>query len=203
MGGGGFQMEPDNPLLDDHVLALARERSGRRPAADLPDPDRDAGRSGADRRLRAAVRAARAEPRVLRLFARDRRRPRRLVLGAGRRLRRPAATPPTCSPCGGFTGWTGVLREAWEAGVVHGRDVGRGDLLVRGLHDGLVRPDAPAAPRRARASSPAACARTTTAKRSAGRSTAGSSADGDAAGRLRRRRRRGARLPRTASSSRS
>ena len=29
MGGGGFQMEPDNPLLDDHVLALARERSGR------------------------------------------------------------------------------------------------------------------------------------------------------------------------------
>jgi dipeptidase E len=29
MGGGGFQMEPDNPLLDDHLLALARERSGR------------------------------------------------------------------------------------------------------------------------------------------------------------------------------
>jgi dipeptidase E len=29
MGGGGFSMEPDNPLLDDHVLALARERRGR------------------------------------------------------------------------------------------------------------------------------------------------------------------------------
>src|SRR6185295_4835012 len=29
MGGGGFQMEPENLLLDDHVLALARERSGR------------------------------------------------------------------------------------------------------------------------------------------------------------------------------
>lgn len=28
MGGGGFQMEPDNPLLDDHVVGLARERSG-------------------------------------------------------------------------------------------------------------------------------------------------------------------------------
>jgi dipeptidase E len=29
MGGGGFSMEPDNPLLDDHVLALARDRRGR------------------------------------------------------------------------------------------------------------------------------------------------------------------------------
>jgi len=29
MGGGGFSMEPDNPLLDDHVLRLARGRRGR------------------------------------------------------------------------------------------------------------------------------------------------------------------------------
>jgi peptidase E len=29
MGGGGFSMEPDNPLLDDHVLALARDQRGR------------------------------------------------------------------------------------------------------------------------------------------------------------------------------
>jgi peptidase E len=29
MGGGGFSMEPDNPLLDDHVLGLARGRRGR------------------------------------------------------------------------------------------------------------------------------------------------------------------------------
>jgi len=29
MGGGGFSMEPDNPLLDDHVLALAHEQRGR------------------------------------------------------------------------------------------------------------------------------------------------------------------------------
>ena len=27
MGGGGFQMEPDNPLLDDHVVGLAREHA--------------------------------------------------------------------------------------------------------------------------------------------------------------------------------
>ena len=30
MGGGGFSMEPDNPLLDDHVLELARAARGRR-----------------------------------------------------------------------------------------------------------------------------------------------------------------------------
>jgi peptidase E len=29
MGGGGFSMEPDNPLLDDHVLELARTQRGR------------------------------------------------------------------------------------------------------------------------------------------------------------------------------
>jgi peptidase E len=46
MGGGGFQMESDNPLLDDHLLALARERSGRDrpricliPTATADDPE--------------------------------------------------------------------------------------------------------------------------------------------------------------------
>jgi dipeptidase E len=29
MGGGGFSMEPENPLLDDHVLDLARANRGR------------------------------------------------------------------------------------------------------------------------------------------------------------------------------
>ena len=29
MGGGGFSMEPEVPLLDDHVLSLAREARGR------------------------------------------------------------------------------------------------------------------------------------------------------------------------------
>jgi peptidase E len=29
VGGGGFSMEPDNPLLDDHVLELARASRGR------------------------------------------------------------------------------------------------------------------------------------------------------------------------------
>jgi dipeptidase E len=29
MGGGGFSMEPENPLLDDFVLSLARRRPAR------------------------------------------------------------------------------------------------------------------------------------------------------------------------------
>jgi len=29
MGGGGFSMEPDNPLLDDYILGLARTNRGR------------------------------------------------------------------------------------------------------------------------------------------------------------------------------
>ena len=70
MGGGGFQMEPDNPLLDDHVLALAREGSGRdRPRICLiPTASADDAALIADfERLLAP----RAETRVLRLFARS------------------------------------------------------------------------------------------------------------------------------------
>ena len=29
LGGGGFAMEPENPLLDDYILSLARNRSPR------------------------------------------------------------------------------------------------------------------------------------------------------------------------------
>jgi peptidase E len=69
MGGGGFQMEPDNPLLDDMVVALARERSGRDrpricliPTATADDPEVVA----SFRRLFEP----KAEPSVLGLFAR-------------------------------------------------------------------------------------------------------------------------------------
>lgn len=70
MGGGGFQMEPDDPTLDDHVLALARERSGReRPRICLiPTATRDDPTLIADfERLFAP----RSEPIVLRLFERE------------------------------------------------------------------------------------------------------------------------------------
>jgi peptidase E len=70
MGGGGLQMEPDNPLLDDHVLALARARSGRDRPRILLIPTA----TGDDRDVIAEFErlfaTPRAEPRVLRLFAR-------------------------------------------------------------------------------------------------------------------------------------
>jgi len=70
MGGGGFQMEPDNPLLDDYVLALAREASGRQVPRICLIPTA----TGDDREVIADFErlfaAPRAEPRVLRLFGR-------------------------------------------------------------------------------------------------------------------------------------
>lgn len=71
MGGGGFQMESDNPLLDDHILALARERSGRAVPRICLIPTA----TGDDREVIADFERLfappRAEPRVLRLFARS------------------------------------------------------------------------------------------------------------------------------------
>jgi dipeptidase E len=70
MGGGGFQMEPDNPLLDDHVVRLARERSGRQTPRICLIPTA----TGDDEELIADFERLfappRAEPCVLRLFGR-------------------------------------------------------------------------------------------------------------------------------------
>ena len=70
MGGGGFQMEPDNLLLDDYVLAVAREVSGRHVPRICLIPTA----TGDDREVIADFErlfaAPRAEPSVLRLFGR-------------------------------------------------------------------------------------------------------------------------------------
>lgn len=116
MGGGGFQMEPDNLLLDDHVLELARTSSGReRPRICLiPTASAD------DMTLISDFErlfAPRAEPRILRLFARE-----------DEDLRRVVMDQDAVYVTGGNTanmlalwrlhGLDVVLREAWEAGVV-------------------------------------------------------------------------------------
>jgi dipeptidase E len=116
MGGGGFQMEPDNPLLDDHVLELARTSSGReRPRICLiPTASAD------DMTLISDFErlfAPRAEPRIIRLFARE-----------DEDLRRVVMDQDAVYVTGGNTanmlalwrlhGLDVVLREAWEAGVV-------------------------------------------------------------------------------------
>jgi dipeptidase E len=116
LGGGGFQMEPDNPLLDDHVLALARASSGReRPRICLiPTASADDAELIADfERLFAP----RAEPRVLRLFARTDADLREVVLNQD------AVYVTGGNTANLFAIWRlhgldAVLREAWDAGVV-------------------------------------------------------------------------------------
>jgi dipeptidase E len=109
-------MEPDNPLLDDLVIAEARRRSGRdRPRICLiPTASADDAQLIADfERLFAP----RAEPRVLRLFART-----------DGDLRSVVLNQDAVYVTGGNTanllaiwrmhGLDEVLREAWAAGVV-------------------------------------------------------------------------------------
>lgn len=71
MGGGGFSMEPENPLLDDHVLSLAtrpRGRDGLPRLCFLPTASGD--QEGYVEEFEAAF-ADRAEISVLTLFSRD------------------------------------------------------------------------------------------------------------------------------------
>jgi peptidase E len=116
LGGGGFQMEPDNPLLDDHVIAIAREGSGRdRPRICLiPTASRDDPELIADF---TRLFAPRAEPRVLRLFERE-----------DEDLEAIVREQDAVYVTGGNTanllalwrlhGLDQVLRDAWNAGVV-------------------------------------------------------------------------------------
>jgi peptidase E len=70
MGGGGFQMEPPNRLLDDHVLDLARAASGRdRPRICLI-PTATADDPFLVETFRDLFAPPRAEPSVLSLFSR-------------------------------------------------------------------------------------------------------------------------------------
>ena len=69
MGGGGFSMEPDNPLLDDFLLSLVP--SGRTPrVCFVPTASGDS--AGYVERFELAFPTSRAETAVLSLFRRDR-----------------------------------------------------------------------------------------------------------------------------------
>lgn len=77
MGGGGFSMEPENPLLDDFLLSLAP--AGRTPrVCFLPTASGDS--AGYVERFELAFPAGRADTSVLSLFRRDRADLRSLVL---------------------------------------------------------------------------------------------------------------------------
>jgi dipeptidase E len=117
MGGGGFQMEPDNPHLDDHVLALARERSGReRPRICLIPTA-----TGDDRELIAEFERLfappRAEPAVLRLFARtddDL----ATIIRAQDAVYVPGGSTANLLALWRLHGLDVVLRDAWHEGLV-------------------------------------------------------------------------------------
>ncbi len=116
MGGGGFSTEPDNPLLDDFVLGLARAVSGReRPRISfIPTASGDAPLYV--RNFYDAF-APRAVASWLPLFERDRRDLRAFLLaqdvvyvGGGNTENMLAIWR--------LHGVDAILREAWEAGVI-------------------------------------------------------------------------------------
>jgi dipeptidase E len=78
MGGGGFSMEPENPLLDDYVLALARQRRRGMPrVCFVPTASGDS--DGYISKFRGAFPAARARAEVLTLFERGTKTPERII----------------------------------------------------------------------------------------------------------------------------
>ena len=68
MGGGGFSMEPDNPLLDDFLLSLVPHRDRPR-VCFVPTASGDA--EAYVEKFRAAFPADRADASVLSLFSRE------------------------------------------------------------------------------------------------------------------------------------
>jgi dipeptidase E len=115
MGGGGFQMEPANPLLDDHVLELARKASGRDrpricliPTAVADDPALCA--------QFGDLFAPRAEPSVLRLFQRDD--DLGAIVEAADAVYVPGGNTANLLALWRLHGLDAILREAWQRGVV-------------------------------------------------------------------------------------
>ncbi len=113
LGGGGFSMEPENPLLDDYVLGLTGK--GRPRVCFLPTASADS--DSYTQRFYKAFKKPRAIPSHLGLFKRDRTDLRRFLLGQD-----------VIYVGGGNTanmlaiwrvhGIDKILMEAWKAGIV-------------------------------------------------------------------------------------
>jgi dipeptidase E len=116
MGGGGFSMEPDNPLLDDFVLGLVGGAGGgRRPqVAFLPTASGDAPMYV--RNFYDAF-AGKAEASWLPLFERDRRDVRAFLL-AQDVIYVGGGNTENMLAIWRLHGVDTILREAWEGGVV-------------------------------------------------------------------------------------
>lgn len=112
MGDGGFSMEPDNPLLDLHVLQLAHRRSPRVCFVATASGDSE----GYRLRFHRAFSALGCRTTDLTLFARELVDLRAFVLEQDV-IYVGAAAPRTCSRCG-VHGLDVVLRDAWQQGIV-------------------------------------------------------------------------------------
>ena len=172
MGGGGFQMEPEDRLLDDHVLALARDRSGRDTPRVCLIPTATADDPTLVESFRDLFAPPRAEPGLLSLFERTDEDLADLVLRHDA-VYVTGGNSANLLALSSMHGLDRVLRRAWNARGRAGRDVSRRDLLVRVVRHGLVRTRPPPAPRRARDPRRVRLPRTTTARPSGGRSASG------------------------------
>ena len=117
MGGGGFQMEPENPLLDDHLLALARERSGRQTPRICLIPTATGDDDALIADFERLFSPPRAEARVLRLFGRTHDRLAD-VLRDQDAVYVPGGSTENLLALWRLHGLDRDLRAAWEAGVI-------------------------------------------------------------------------------------
>jgi dipeptidase E len=117
LGGGGFSMEPDNALLDDFVLQLARGRSGGRERPRVCFIPTASGDAPLYVRNFYDAFAARAEVSWLPLFVRDKRDLRGFILGQDA-VYVGGGNTENMLAIWRVHGLDAILREAWEAGVV-------------------------------------------------------------------------------------
>ena len=117
MGGGGFQMEPANPLLDDEVLRLARERSGRATPRICLIPTATADDPSLIEAFLGLFAPPRAEPSVLSLFRRTDDDLAGLVLGQDA-VYVTGGNTANLVALWRLHGLDRVLRSAWNRGVV-------------------------------------------------------------------------------------
>ncbi len=113
MGGGGFMMEPDNPLLDDHLLELTGKE--RPKVAFLPTALGDA--PLAISRFHAAFEERGVERRQVTLFGRPRTDLRDLMLSQDL-IYVSGGNTANALAVWRVHGMDAILRECWEAGVV-------------------------------------------------------------------------------------
>jgi len=136
LGGGGFSMEPENPRLDHYVLSLARRSPPK--VCFVPTASGDADNYIV--RFYDAFTVDRCLPSHLRLFSRKIQDLREFILGQDIVYVGGGATAYLLATWR-LAGLDGILREAWERGVVlSGVSAGAVCWFEAGVTDSFGRP---------------------------------------------------------------